>query len=624
MRRIRHLKVVDNLYNLKLNNVILKIKNKELNFDNPNIIDLIEFFHIKLFFDDALRCNVVDGKVLIEYKDVFKNINKILSKHFYAIDITTIKSDLQFVNASHLEEKTYTNFDYFNAFSSFFNFENKDKTYLLTFLNFLNINRILTNKKFFDGFESEIKDFLIEYKHTFQIIVRNNETIYLPEFNDREIYTIVTNYLNGEQFELKILKEAFFHKNSNKSYKLNNEDRAAILEKLKSLDMNITLDKQYIHSLDLDVSFFEEFIKNEMVISDLSLSERNDGILAILIEYANLINKDYLISNAVVRNFEKPLLEMIFNKSNNEFHSFNFEIENKIDLIILNSIVKELDKNKIAIEDILNWFLKDNINNLLENYEIKLSLTSSDSLCDKCLSLFVGIESLLKQFYFYINKQENIKEYILRCKSSVRIEDYPSLVTNKYYELANSKEIEILKDLLFGSNPIDNNNIYLKYETLYDLILSNTFNLNECDYFAQKQVKYLVKKGILKLKNGIVYFKNDEVKMLWSIIKDDSCIPAYISADDKLQLSINKYLKQGWLVKSNKLFTNKEAAYLNYVLNSSEFSDSLSLRNLYAHGNAFCLEEKEMRIHYLIGLRTLFQVLLKIYYDLLINKNVDR
>lgn len=46
----------------------------------------------------------------------------------------------------------------------------------------------------------------------------------------------------------------------------------------------------------------------------------------------------------------------------------------------------------------------------------------------------------------------------------------------------------------------------------------------------------------------------------------------------------NDLVDLGWLVYSDSLFTSDESAYLNYMFNNAEFSNSLALRNKYDHG----------------------------------------
>ena len=62
---------------------------------------------------------------------------------------------------------------------------------------------------------------------------------------------------------------------------------------------------------------------------------------------------------------------------------------------------------------------------------------------------------------------------------------------------------------------------------------------------------------------------------------------------------------------SNTLFSKPEADYLNYVLNRSEFSNGLDLRNKYIHDTNSLKEEVFYNDYYLL-LRILVLIALKI------------
>ena len=59
---------------------------------------------------------------------------------------------------------------------------------------------------------------------------------------------------------------------------------------------------------------------------------------------------------------------------------------------------------------------------------------------------------------------------------------------------------------------------------------------------------------------------------------------SYNHLDENKQKAIDILLEKGILKYENTLFSKPEQDYLNYILNMSEFSNGLDLRNKYLHG----------------------------------------
>lgn len=74
---------------------------------------------------------------------------------------------------------------------------------------------------------------------------------------------------------------------------------------------------------------------------------------------------------------------------------------------------------------------------------------------------------------------------------------------------------------------------------------------------------------------------------------------------------IEEMISAGDLRVGSTLFTEPERDYLNYMLNKSEFSDGLDLRNKYIH-STYPQDEKEQKKDYITLLKLMVLVITKI------------
>lgn len=99
------------------------------------------------------------------------------------------------------------------------------------------------------------------------------------------------------------------------------------------------------------------------------------------------------------------------------------------------------------------------------------------------------------------------------------------------------------------------------------------------------------------------------LKLVW-----DSGAVALMRCSERGAEIIDALVGKGVLNYSDGLFTPDEASYLNYMLNDSEASNSIGLRNKYAHANGPLNDpnSSEMRDNYHAMLALLISITFKI------------
>ena len=81
--------------------------------------------------------------------------------------------------------------------------------------------------------------------------------------------------------------------------------------------------------------------------------------------------------------------------------------------------------------------------------------------------------------------------------------------------------------------------------------------------------------------------------------------------DQKLKKQIDDFIEKGDMRYENTLFSRAEQDYLNYILNKSEFSNGLDLRNRYSHDTCSLVESEQIK-DYMELLKIMVVIIIKI------------
>ena len=77
---------------------------------------------------------------------------------------------------------------------------------------------------------------------------------------------------------------------------------------------------------------------------------------------------------------------------------------------------------------------------------------------------------------------------------------------------------------------------------------------------------------------------------------------------------IQPMLDSGEVFFENRLFSVLEQDYLNYMLNKSQYSNGLDLRNKYLH-STYPIDENQNRYDYILLMKILILIVLKINHE---------
>lgn len=281
-----------------------------------------------------------------------------------------------------------------------------------------------------------------------------------------------------------------------------------------------------------------------------------------------------------------------------------------------------------SLELVLQYFFNDYI---FETYGVKfLKLEfpiEQMSIKKRTLDLFVLEESLRKQWYLFVEDGEVSAELFSLLSETPEIQELRSLIKDKHFYI-NKKDNnqERIMYLLFSDQaPITYVSEEKHANNFTNLIRNNNVRLDDYKN-SSTYVEFLIDNDVVSNDREYLYFNYDQNLKIFRY----SDIYCYDSISKLSLLSgINDHWKQtldqviddmvndNILTGVSTLYTQKEADYLNYIINDSKFDNSLGIRNKYGHGSI--LEDNLNDYYY--SLLVLVMFALKIDQELIYHSN---
>ena len=595
--------------------------------DNPSPIDLVDFYKIMVLFEQKENLNNPYSSELQKRISILKEIKRALNIYFK--EYTSIKF-LEDVRAFDNDENSHEVLDFFNLICKENVFEKLDEIGIDYLLKRIPLHVILKQQKFSSTYEEKIKGIFLAYPECIEFIInkydmKDGGNYYLPELNDDEINEMIMDYLSCEYCNYKYLRSLKLHRDSKDSYTIKRKVRLAINNKIdewisKLRNTGVSIHREFGIVFDEKQDEPVKFIDNgsQQIISisiaffNADLSE--SGVLTRVRDLCGFIDEQGRIRVAYNPRKESSLSLALTSKNKDEYGSNIFYHLDSINTLMIKSLYENYIHRKIHLEQIIDWVINSQFK---EKYHIdgfKSNLYIDGDYQVKCEHLFNELSSFINQFRIYAEEGELTPELINVTKDSFKIGDIPSLNKNKYVELNNNHELNLVFYLVFSNqSPLAYISEDYYANNFAELIYKYRLRKDQFLNFQQKGLDTLIKHGIIKSSE---YIELADVK-IFSIIKDlyDNNFITYSCLTRDYQVLIDDLVKKEWLKYSSKLFSLSESDYLDYYLNNSKFSNALALRNKYEHGSTSHFTNAQNQENYIMGLKCYFIVLFKIMND---------
>lgn len=611
-----------------------------------DINDILELYNIKKYIDNELYLIKWTQEDIESFKTKVAEYGKIIGQF-----MSNVNDD----NIIDFYDKLM--FDYIDSFWEIINNHNVYKQ--ISKSNFKKIlteephviNEIITHKSIVDYYSLTIKDFLLTYSKSAEILLTIYEIQeefprkqkFLPKslsVEDKE--TIISNYLDSNDTNLNYIGIIQNIRNRN-DFKISDKTRLKAKRIEKSETKSLLTEKGSI-KYGVNISFprniekikdgfiDENHISNYLYSFDFIKRNNNPYFLfqnfKYLFEYIDNQNRIELVS----KKSQLGLFERVMGvHSQNEYRigtAFSLsEMASQAQIYGYNQIVNEMN---YSLEEILH-FIFTSVFQEKYNFARNASfyIPKSTTYFEKVRLLAPEFESILKQFKLFVEDSDIDFELLQISSLPSSIKDIPSLNTNKYIYFNESNEVMVRCSYLFFSD--QSHLAYVepfkdkKYHTFFELLANENVKFGNYKEYQKSQLSYLIENSLLEIDNNDFIQLRNTPRVL--ILKDlhDNEVGSYYHYPIEFQKEVERMATEDIISSESSLFSKPEQSYFNYFLNKSEFTNGLDLRNRYLHGTQANPNELEKHEYaYFTYMKLLVLTMLKIEDDLLISNEIKK
>ena len=608
------------------------------NYDSSNVIelnDIIELYQIKKYIDNDLFLLSWTDEDKLLFKEKVKSIWNSITLFWLNINTDNFITFFDSVEVGYqpafweLTEKLKV-------------FKNLSKEKFIELLNndHLWIREVLHQKDLVKYFGEEIRTYILKKENAAELLLSQYEEhhdkdypeLHFPNcLNQIDKEQIILNYLNSKDVNINYVRLIIKSRDNNlklsphtrlKAKRLAEELNNKILEEGHSWNVGTEVSL----SIDQEEPYKETWENNIQRISYSVkwLDKQKDNLslfhnFSLLFDYTDIFGSITLVS----KESELDVMEKIFMRSKNEYlKGMTFTRKSNLSHLQLFLYSQYLNKIENSVESILYSFVNSYLIDVYNLKNLRINFPSKNtSYLEKIRLIVPEIESILKQYKIFVDDGIIDHELLQISSQSIVYGEVSSLSAKKYvYGIGN--EFLKLKYYFFSDQSMLS---YVepfkdKYRHLYGLLIKENVKLSDFQSYQKSTIDNLIQDGYLIIdSNDYVRIKEQiQLFIIGKLYFDE--VVSYWYFPEGVRSVIDIMNEKGLLYFGNTLFSEPEKKYFNYYLNKAEYTNGLDLRNKYAHGTNSTKEE-EHKNDYLILLKVLILVLLKIENDLLIFEN---
>lgn len=605
--------------------------------EDMNINDAIELYCLKKYLDEDVRITTWTDEQFHSYKEKSKKLFVLTMRYFNSLSDENIVVSYGKLSILYcglfwelFEKCKLQNKISDNAVRELLHSERVD------------IGKLFSCKQVVNKYGNALREYILENEGCIRLLLDYYEKdftastkIYLPkELTGTDIRSYINDYIDSEHVNTNLL-DAIIHIKQSELFPITEEIKAKAkrrykeeIEKMSKTGASV----EYGFQITFD-GHQEEEKKIISVGKHTHLSYSTKWLLETL-DYPSILNNFIYIFDFVDipqmrclhvnKESLSSVLERAFQRGSSRLYSANFIFKNlnSIAEIQMKMYYELLIQNGIQYEDVLKWFFTEYLQESFGCPEMRVRFPGKElSYEDKCYKICAAFEAVIKQFTLFA-KYRKIDFDMYVFMKSPRLFDIPSLVDNKYvYGCKESKEFNYFKFVLFSDQCMFSfikrlSDAGKQYSSFYELISNEDVYLSDYRKNESASFRKLEEFGLLRITEEGLIKPGDIIKI--AIVKDlfsNDVISRYHYPQDA-QATINEWVSKRILNEKSSLLTLPEANFFDYVLNDSEYSNSLALRNKYSHGNEQIItEESEHKTNYLAFLRLFTILAIKINDD---------
>lgn len=567
------------------------------NLANEELIDVNDY--LKLFNVIIYASEVNLNIQKMDFDNFIRSGKKKLGEYFGKLNITNLEFQYNNIEYQYRE-------DFWKCCS---NYHTLKKVTVEEFKNFLTDNDIsmyliLKNNKIVDRYKNVIKKLLLGKPGYFEFLIRfyneKDKNIYLPNnFTEEEINKWGHRYCDSDNANINFIE--IISKWGN--HYLVELDRLLIAKAKKIYNKKTAsiIEKGNVSQLSIKVKLIEQMDE----IYKIKPGEASTNIL---------LNKSYLIDNSK----DIEILSIVFNAFKMFSNSGHYSLlpskseNNLLDLIkdrgkydykfnILDEYKKNVFKSTLVVyyqllksqnidlEGALFSYFKEYLYKKYNGLIFRVTPSETEnSYYTKCKCIFPEIDSILQQ-YILLKEYGQIDFQLLEMNTGTV--DYSKLKSFKECKFAYIKSSK-MKSVL---NTLFSQNSYLAYtnENIVNpfyLRIKEGVNINELAEVQRKIFEETCSNITSVNHKGDIEFVDENIsRFLFDLYLYEY---ADVSNYEKgICEKVENLFGQESLEFDDNLFSRQESDYISYLLDNKKFTNGLSIRNKYLHGNNTALDE---------------------------------
>lgn len=601
-----------------------------------NINDAIEFFQIKRYFDAETRSRTWSDEAYEEYKAKCDSLFGLTKRFFNQINDNNIIDYYKNLDDDYRPE-FWVLFDNCKLSTRI----SEDMFERLITREKVSPRDLFLHKNIVRNYGNVLKNYIIQNEFCISVVLHvyeqdytDSEKWFLPvELTKEDVCNYIDHYLDAEHPNVNYLRDIRDMRSRNQ-FLITDEIRlkakrryAKELEKLSETSIKMHQDIQIIFSLEQveekRVAYNDHVFSVSYSVNWLLDTLDYPSILNNFIYLFGFVDVPQMRCSHVNRISQSGVIERTFaTKSLKKYpHNNAFAFSNRMAALQMQTYYEFLERQNIRLEDVIKWFFTEQIQSEFGCSEIRLSMPSrNSSYAEKCSSILIAFESIIKQYSIYAKNGEIDFELLGMSSTPIVFANINSMVADKYiYGVGD--DFKRLSFWLFSDQCmlLYNERIYEKgrnYDCLLDLLLKETVYVSDYQADAYSAFENMASFDLISIDATGKIMPKDKAKLaiLRDLANNDVISQWHYSLD--VRYAITDFIEKGLLESRSTLFSQPEIDYLNYLLNRAEYDNGLEIRNRYIHGiQQINLDEDEHRQNYFVLLRLFVLLAIKVNDD---------
>ena len=576
------------------------------------------FFPDKMF--DSMNEIIELYNTYKEYKTKVKLFTAIIAKYFSRIN------NENFIEIVHNVDIHYLK-DFWTLFENYKAYEHVEdeifKEYLL--LSKISLLEILKHEKLVKAYNGQLAELLRTSDQTCEILV----ACYLAEQENTRYY--IPSLLKPEEFELIFQKfidsvdpspntlRLIIHSQSSRECPIS--DRIKLNAKKKYEEFWSGRDSKvshvgYKYSISLiEQEEYQKCINDEhgiYISYDRKWLEEN-------LDYPTILNNFFYVFEMFDRCWRSTLpslkvkidvLESITaNNGKNAYPRGSWYLSRNIIASLQMGMYKALlEEHRINLEDVFVWFFTEYLQNEFNTHGFFMQSSNSSNYAEKCRTLVSEMDGILKQFRMFVQDGVVDRELYEMSSAPLSFESIPSLIGEKY-AYACTEDIQQEMNTLFSSQLIYVEKLESKYSSLFEVLTNEKVSVEDFAPFQEPVLKWLIDRGTILLNHdGTISYDRERAFLLRELYEHEVICIHYLSTT---RSALKEMINAGDIRIESTLFSVPEKNYLNFMLNRSQYSDGLDIRNKYAH-STYTINKDVQQMDYIELLKIMVLIVTKI------------